>query len=232
MQSHIKEAIIFAVGILGLGAFIYNAAIDTKDKERTVTVRGLSERIMPADFVIMPVVFTNAANDLDQLYSSIQANTDSVKNFLIKNGIEANEITVGAPSIEDIENSGYTGKTKFRYRSTTAVTIATNKIEKVRDFSNRLSEMIKQGVAITTNHWQFPTSYQYTKLNDIKPEMIEEATKNARNSAIKFAMDSQSKLGKIKKASQGTFSIENRDENSPNITKLRVITNIEYYLKN
>ncbi|MCF0225455.1 MAG: SIMPL domain-containing protein [Fibrobacter sp.] len=232
MQSHIKEAIIFAVGILGLGAFIYNAAIDTKDKERTVTVRGLSERIMPADFVIMPVVFTNAANDLDQLYSSIQANTDSVKNFLIKNGIEENEITVGAPSIEDIENSGYTGKTKFRYRSTTAVTIATNKIEKVRDFSNRLSEMIKQGVAITTNHWQFPTSYQYTKLNDIKPEMIEEATKNARNSAIKFAMDSQSKLGKIKKASQGTFSIENRDENSPNIKKLRVITNIEYYLKN
>ena len=75
-------------------------------------------------------------------------------------------------------------------------------------------------------------SYEFTGLNDIKPQMIEDATKNARAAAEKFAKDSDSKLGKIKSASQGQFTIANRDENTPYIKSVRVVTTVTYYLKN
>ena len=78
--------------------------------------------------------------------------------------------------------------------------------------------------------WEYKTEYSFTKLNDIKPEMIEEATKNAREAAEKFAQDSDSKLGKIKKASQGQFSISDRDSNTPYIKSVRVVSSIDYFL--
>ena len=74
--------------------------------------------------------------------------------------------------------------------------------------------------------------FQYEGLNDIKPQMIEEATRNAREAAEKFAKDSDSRLGKIRTANQGTFTIENRDSNTPYIKKVRVVTSVTYYLKN
>ncbi|MCF0216082.1 MAG: SIMPL domain-containing protein [Fibrobacteraceae bacterium] len=230
MQSRIKEAIVLALAIVGLGAFIYNAAIDTKDKERTVTVRGLSERIVPADYAIFPIVFTNTSNDLTSLYESVQTNTDTVKDFLLKSGFSEKEISISAPVIEDVYGNGYS-TLKARYRSTSVITVATENADKAREIMNRQGELIKKGVAVTASNWQYPVSFRFTKLNDVKPEMIEEATKNARASAIKFAEDSQSKLGKIKKASQGIFSIENRDESTPFIKTIRVVTNVEYYLE-
>lgn len=82
-----------------------------------------------------------------------------------------------------------------------------------------------------SNSWENPVEFKYEGLNDIKPQMIEEATKNAREAALKFAKDSDSRLGKIKTANQGTFSIENRDSNTPHIKKVRVVTSVTYYLK-
>ena len=73
--------------------------------------------------------------------------------------------------------------------------------------------------------------FKYEGLNAIKPQMIEEATKNAREAAEKFAKDSDSRLGKIKTANQGTFTIENRDSNTPYIKKIRAVTSVTYYLK-
>ena len=81
------------------------------------------------------------------------------------------------------------------------------------------------------NTWSNPVEFKFEGLNDIKPAMIEEATKNAREVGEKFAKDSGSRLGKIKTANQGTFTIENRDSNTPNIKKVRVVTSVTYYLK-
>ena len=91
-------------------------------------------------------------------------------------------------------------------------------------------ELLQQGIA-TTSSWEFPTVYSFTKLNDIKPAMIETATKNARETAEKFAADSDSKLGKIKRATQGQFSITDRDSNTPYMKNVRVVTSVDYYLK-
>lgn len=94
----------------------------------------------------------------------------------------------------------------------------------------KLVELGKLGIAITGETYESKTQFLFTKLTEIKPGMIEEATKNAREAAEKFAQDSKSRLGKIKKASQGQFSIEDRDSNTPHIKKVRVVSTVEYYL--
>lgn len=93
-----------------------------------------------------------------------------------------------------------------------------------------LSELGKQGIVFSSNNYESRTEYLFTRLNEIKPEMVEEATRKAREVAMKFASDSDSRLGKIKRASQGQFSINSRDRNNPHIKKVRVVSTVEYYL--
>ena len=93
-----------------------------------------------------------------------------------------------------------------------------------------LPELGKTGIAFTGSNYQGQTEYIFTRLNEVKPEMIEEATKKAREVAQKFATDSASQLGKIRRARQGQFSISARDKNSPHIKKVRVVSTVEYYL--
>ena len=87
-----------------------------------------------------------------------------------------------------------------------------------------------RGYGFTGDAYQNPVEYLFSRLNEVKPEMIEEATRNAREVASKFAEDSNSRLGKIRQASQGQFSIEPRDTNNPHIKKVRVVSTVEYYL--
>ena len=101
----------------------------------------------------------------------------------------------------------------------------------IRKLISSQGELLKQGVAITSGDYRYNVQYEYTGLNKIKPQMIEEATKNARQAAEKFAEDSDSKLGKIRKANQGQFSITDRDANTPYIKKVRVVTTIDYSLE-
>ena len=102
----------------------------------------------------------------------------------------------------------------------------------VLNLMSRQSDLLKKGVVTGGNSWENPVEFKYEGLNDIKPQMIEEATMNAREAAEKFAKDSQSRLGKIKTANQGTFTIENRDSNTPYIKRVRVVTSVTYYLTN
>jgi hypothetical protein len=93
-----------------------------------------------------------------------------------------------------------------------------------------LAQLGKQGIVFTGGNYQSQTEYLFTRLNEVKPAMIEEATNKAREVAVKFAQDSQSTLGKIKRASQGQFSISARDNNTPHIKRVRVVSTVEYYL--
>ena len=94
----------------------------------------------------------------------------------------------------------------------------------------RQAELMKQGIAIVSEEYSNNVTYEFTGLNRIKPEMVQEATKNARATAQKFADDSGSKLGDIRSAQQGQFSIENRDNNTPYIKRIRVVNTMEYAL--
>jgi hypothetical protein len=220
---------------LGLVSFAYilsNTAIKYKEYERTVTAKGLSEREVKANIVIWPIRFTAAGNDLTKLYEAIESNTSEINKFLTSKGIPVEEISVSSPAITDklAQQYGSNQKTEFRYTAFQTVTVYSKKVDLVRKLMSSLSELGKKGIVFSSVDYQEKTEYLFTKLNEIKPEMIEEATKKAREVAQRFATDSQSKLGKIKRAAQGQFSIKPRDKNNPHIKKVRVVSTVEYYL--
>jgi hypothetical protein len=220
------------LGLTCLGYLLGKFAIEFKEYERSVTVKGLSEREYDADIVIWPIQFTQADNDLADLYSAIETNTLKIKNFLEKSGISPEEISVASPAITDKSAQQYAANVRpeFRYTAIQTVTVYSKRIVAVRGIMSSLSELGKEGIVFTGGNYQSKTDYLFTRLNEIKPQMIEEATRQARKVAEKFAADSQSKLGKIKRASQGQFSIKDRDKNNPHIKKIRVVSTVEYYL--
>lgn len=219
-------------GLSVLGYLLGDAAIKYKGYERTVTVKGLSEQEHKADIVIWPIQFTAVGNDLESLYTAIESSTSMIQTFLQTKGIAANEITFSSPSIKDKSAQQWNNNTKaeFRYTAVQTVTVYSKNIDRVRSVKGSLSELGKQGIVFNGSDYQSQTEYIFSRLNEIKPMMIEEATGNARGVAQKFATDSQSSLGKIKRASQGQFSINNRDTNNPHIKKVRVVSTVEYYL--
>jgi len=231
VSAFIMGAFIFA-GLSVLGYLLANAAIEFKQYDRSVTVKGLSEREFDADIVIWPIQFSVTANELDSLYKSIQQNTAQIKTFLASNGISPQEITLTPPAITDKSANQYgnSAKPEFRYTAVQSVTVYSSNIATVRSVMSSLSELGQQGIVFTGDNYQSQTEYIFTRLNEIKPQMIEQATRQAREVAEKFASDSDSRLGKIKRASQGQFSISERDKNNPHIKKIRVVSTVEYYL--
>ena len=230
-SAFILGAFIFA-GLASLGYLLAAAAIEFKQFDRSVTVKGLSEREFKADIVIWPIQFTAAGNDLESLYGSIEANTSKIRDFLGDSGISLDEISFASPAITDKSAQQYGGNAKpeFRYSAIQTVTVYSKNIDAVISLMGSLSTLGKQGIVFSGGNYQSQTEYLFTQLNEVKPDMIEEATRKAREVATKFASDSESKLGKIKKASQGQFSISARDKNNPHIKKVRVVSTVEYYL--
>jgi len=220
------------VGLALLGYQLGDAAIRFKEYERSVKVKGLSEREYPADVVIWPIQFAEASNDLEALYDAIDGGTEKIRNFLLSRGLNKDEISVSMPSITDKSAREYdnAARAQFRYTAQQTVTVYSNRVDEVRAVMGSLSELGKQGIALTGGDYQNRTQYLFTRLNEVKPGMIEEATRKAREVGQKFAEDSQSRLGKIKRASQGQFSISPRDANNPHRMKVRVVSTVEYYL--
>lgn len=220
------------LGLASLGYLLGNAAIEFKEYERTVTVKGLSEREYEADIVIWPIEFTETDNNLEKLYESIERSTDKIRVFLKGSGVSQDEITFSTPSITDksAQQYGNQAKAEFRYTAIQTVTVYSTNISSVRNVMGSMSALGKEGIVFTRGNYQSQTEYLFTRLNEVKPEMIEEATRKAREVAEKFASDSKSTLGKIKTASQGQFSISARDKNNPHIKKVRVVSTVAYYL--
>jgi len=232
MKTYRYEALILAVALVIMGLLLKKGLDGFSGRERTVNVKGLSEMEVPADKVTWPLVFKELGNDLQDLYVRINRNNLTVISFLKENGITDEEISVNAPEIIDMSAERYsTSPPPYRYNVTSVITVSSGKVDLVRELISDQGELLKQGIAITGGEYRYNTVYSYIGLNDIKPRMIEEATRNARTAAVKFAQDSDSKLGKIKNAYQGQFSITDRDENTPYIKKIRVVTTINYYLK-
>ncbi len=231
-MSRLKEALVLAIAILGLGAFLYCAMMHTKDRDRVVTVKGLSEREVKADFVIWPIVYKEVGNDLSAIHDAVQVKNTTLAKFLQDNGVEASEISWSAPEIEDVQGERYgDNKRQFRYIATVVTTVASKNVDRIREIMGKQGELLKQGIAFSGDDYRYRKIYTFNGLNEIKPAMIDEANKNARAAAQKFAMDSGSKLGKIKTAAQGQFSISDRDENTPFIKNVRVVTNVQYFLE-
>ncbi|MBQ7041419.1 MAG: SIMPL domain-containing protein [Muribaculaceae bacterium] len=232
MMNKIVSSLILAIGIIILGICVKSGIDNFSSRDRIVTVRGLAEREVKANKVTWPIVCKEVGNDLPALYTRINNTNEIIVAFLKTNGVLDSEITINAPDIIDLQAERYSNNDRpFRYNVTSVITVTSQDVDKVRKLIDRQTELLKQGIAITAGDYNYQTMYDYTDLNKIKPEMIAEATSNAREAANKFAADSESELGKIKTASQGQFSIENRDPYTPYIKKVRVVSTIVYYLE-
>ena len=232
MSKWKTEALVLAIGMVALGYEIGDSINNFVAKDRVVTVKGLAEMEIPANKVTWPLMYKEVGNDLSALYNKISYTNKAIVNFLKEKGITEEEISINAPEIIDMQAERYVGENKtYRYNVTTVITVTSNKVDLVRILISEQGELLKQGIAITGGDYRYNIQYDYTSLNEIKPQMIEEATQNAREAAQKFAKDSDSELGKIKRAHQGQFSIENRDANTPYIKRIRVVTTIDYSLE-
>ena len=229
----IISAIIIAAGIVVMGFALRSGIVTFKDMDRRVTVKGLSEREVKADKVTWPLVYKELGNDPAAMYQLLVYKNRQVVAFLKSAGIKDEDISVNPPVITDRQADNYGNEImNYRYKAKSVITVTSSDVDKVRSLMRRQSELMKQGIALVSEEYSNTTvSYEFTGLNKIKPEMIEEATKNARATAQKFADDSESSLGGILSAQQGQFSIEDRDSNTPYIKRLRVANTIEYSLK-
>ena len=231
----VTGGLIVAAGLVGglglLGSQLSDGIQAFVDRDRVVTVKGLAEEEVPADKVIWPITYRELGDDLPALNATLERRMQVILNFLTKGGIPISEISVTSPQVEDAEANNYGNqKRSHRYSLTQTLTVNTNAVDKVRALMSEQKTLLDQGVTFATDYG-FSTQFEFTKLNDIKPRMIETATVNAREVAEKFAKDSGSTLGKIRRASQGQFSIYDRDSTTAHIKKVRVVTTIEYYLK-
>lgn len=222
MKSWKVEAAIIAVGLLLLGIMVKGGINNFVNKDRVVSVKGLAEMEVPADKVVWPLVYKDIGNDPALLYANMEKKNAAIVGFLENNGIEKEEISIAPPEVIDMQAERYVDRNvAYRYNATSVITVTSKNVDRVRKLMSGQAELLKQGIAITGGDYKYNVSYEFTGLNEVKPKMIEEATKNARAAAEKFAKDSDSELGKIRNASQGQFSISDRDAYTPYIKSVR-----------
>ena len=218
------------IGLI-VGAILLGSAIKAvRADDRVVSVKGLCEREVKADRVICPFAYKEGGDNLQELYMTIEEKNGIIIDFLKEAGIASADISVAAPKVLDTRTEWSGSQNRYAYIVTSVVTVCTDKVDEIIRLQSRQGELLQKGIAMA-NNWEYQPVYSFTQLNEIKPSMIETATKNARETAEKFAADSESELGKIKRATQGQFSITDRDSNTPYMKNVRVVTSVDYYLK-
>ena len=229
-NEKIVAACVIGFAIIVMGFALRSGIVAFKDMDRSVTVKGLAEKEVKADKVTWPLVYKELGNDPADMYDLLTQKNKKVLAFLKSAGIKESDISINPPVISDRQADNYSNEImNYRYKATSVITVTSTEVDKVRTLMRRQSELMKQGIALVTEEYSGNgVVYEFTGLNKVKPDMIEEATKNARKTAQKFADDSGSSLGEIRNAQQGQFSIEDRDANTPYIKRLRVVNTVEY----
>ena len=226
-KKNMIQGVAIVLAALALGFSLVFAVRTLKSYDDTVKVRGLCEKEVPADRVVLRVSFSGQDNELTALRATMERNEKAVVGLLKKAGFGDEEIKYTSAHFNDRYDSYYTSNIRFRYNASQTINVFTDKMDVVRDLERTIDgDLLKQD--IISNSY---ASYEYHGLNDIKPAMIAESLENARTAADEFAKNSHSRIGKMRTASQGYFEVEDLDENTPQVKKVRVVTTVEYYLK-
>ena len=208
---------------LGMGKIMHT--------ERTVSVRGLAEKEVDADLAVWKLSFSLGSNDMKDLQNQILNQTDLAKAFLEQHQLTQADYTVLSPEITDATVSLYSDpeRRSFDYVGKQTILIRSGNVQGVKAAAQDTIQLLGQGVSVSSD-WDGKVQYYFNGLNEIKPEMIAEATENARKAAEQFAHDSKSKVGKIQTASQGLFSIEDAAPGLEYKKNVRVVTTVIYSL--
>ena len=238
-----------AFGLI-LGAWILGSQIKAiRLADRYVTVKGLVERKVKSDFAVWPLGFKETGDDLTSLSTKTEADKSTVLQFLAQQGIQPPEIEIGLVRVVDTQANEYGGgnRAPHRYIVEQQITVRTSRVDEVASAAQKTMQLLQKGIVLGGNPGQGVT-YKFNGLNSIKPDMITEATRNARAAADRFAADSGSKVGAIRQANQGVFTILAADQGSDTgeaggdfgggafaadssiMKTVRVVTTVQYYL--
>ena len=227
--KNVAAGALIAIGLCCAGHFIYKGMSQNAMKDRAVSVKGLSTREVTADHAVWPLSYAWQGNDLPALYTKLETVTERIRQHLLSLGFAEEDIQQGSISVSNNWDSYYGDRRpEYKYTLSSSLVISTDNVDLVVKSQGKESDLLKEGIIVTSNSWNL--DYQYNGLPELKPSMIEEATRNARAVAQKFAEDAQCRLGSIRRASQGQFSIE-ADEYQPWVKHVRVVTTVDYFLE-
>jgi hypothetical protein len=230
--------LILACGIAYASTNVAAGLREFRSYDRFVTVKGLATRDVVADLALWPIAYTETGNDLAALQNTMDERAKTIMAFLQQNSISADKTEMQQLNVQDLLAQSYRqeGAANSRYILTQTIMVRTNDVQAVAKAAQNLGDLVRQGVVLAQTGYNGPT-YLFTKLNDIKPDMIAEATRNGRDAAAQFAKDSGQEVGEIRSANQGLFQILPRDESytvpepqQMNKT-VRVVSTLDFYLE-
>lgn len=232
-------ALVVAAGLALGGFFPGYYYYQAKTNNNTVSVKGLAEMDVKADLAVWDLKFVVTGNDLSLAQQEMSRQAGVISNFLTQKGINTGEISFGRTETNDLMANPYRSNdiNGSRFILTQTITVRTGNVDLVEHALSQTGDLVSKGIIFDSQSYSYPVSYIFTKLNEIKPQMLEEATKNAKDAALEFAKSSGSRVGKIRRANQGVFSILPREQTSnaqemQQINKkVRVVSTIEYWLE-
>lgn len=222
-SKYLFISLAFIIFSILISAAFFISARDFSKQGSYVEVKGLSEKIVKADTAIWSMSFEVKSNNIDTLYADIEKNIEIIKTFLTEKGFDATEINVAPVNIyQDTYKEA-----AFRYNSTNQVSVYTKKVDLAKATSNETLLLVKRGVVLNQNY----ISFEFSDINSIKPEMLADAIKNARDTASQFALNSGSTVGRVTRGNQGVFDITDKDPGSPEYKKIRLVSTLRFLLK-
>ena len=229
-QRWLASSGVIAIGLIAGGYLLGDGLTRAKASDRSVTVRGLAEKEVTADLATWTISYSASATDLASAQSSVDRDTASIRSFFKDLGFPDDTLQ---PTGVNVSHYVSEGNPQFSVRQ--RMTLRSTDINRAQAAVRRQFELVRRGVMLEEGSGM---SYTFTGLNDIKPEMVAAATKDARASAEQFAKDSGTSVGTIKSATQGYFSIEARDGENAGwgvsdtpFKKVRVVTTVDFYLR-
>lgn len=226
-MQKIISAFVIAIGLAFSGYFIGYGILNFHQFNRYVAVKGLAEKTVKANEAVLSISFNATGDSLKEIYQNIKQSQNTIVQFLNKNGISQNEISLGSTSINT--NDQKDNQKQPKYSAYANISVVTSKVDLVKKLNQETGDLIEKGVLLTSSS----ANYRYTDLNQIKPQMLIKATESAKKAASTFAKNADAHVGSIRQASQGLFSISNANDNYGNediMKKVRVVVQVEYFV--
>lgn len=230
--------LILSISAIVSAILISGGLTDLRTGDRYVTVKGVAEREVNADLALWPIRFVASGNTLSKAQEKARSSRESIMAFLKLQAIDESAVELQRLAVTDTRANPYqsnNGIQQFIINQT--LMVRSKDVEKIRQAAQAVSELVDSGVILSSDYGPTSPTYVFTRLNDIKPEMIAEATAAAREAAARFANDAKAELGGLRRANQGVFQILARDQ-APGITEgqqpvktVRVVSTVQYYLR-
>ncbi len=233
------HTLVMALAVVAAGIAIGNGVQRFRLADRSVTVKGVAERPVRADIALWPMRIVASGMELAPTQEKLTTDERAVRKFFLAHGLDSAQVELLSLEVTDKRSNPYEGNPNSARFAVAATLVArTDHPERIRAASQDVGDLVATGVAISSGGgWGTGPTYLFTRLNDLKPAMLAEATASARDAAAEFAKRSGARVGGLRRASQGLFEILPRDQ-APGIPEtaqldkvLRVVTTLEYELR-